>query len=331
MATFLMQITPIRRSTGRSAAASAAYRAGERLRDERSGKVYSHVNRRDVLHTAIFVPERFAGQQLEWASSRERLWNTAERAEKRHDARVAREYMVALPAELDPKQRIALARAFSTEVTERYGVAVDLAVHAPRAGGDPRNFHAHILTTTREVTPAGLGAKAGLDMTSVNRRGRGLPEHRAEYVNIRERWAQLANSALRDAGVDARIDHRSLAAQGIDREPRPRIPQVPFRMERLGVRSEVAEALRAQYRERVQRRQSRAQERDVPRSKAPAADADVSGALTKPVPRADLAEVRRQARESWLALRAGGRTDTKAELERETSEASRQPEDDLAR
>ena len=331
MATFLMQITPIRRSAGRSAAASAAYRAGERLRDERSGKVYSHVSRRDVLHTAIFVPERFAGQQLEWASSRERLWNTAERAEKRHDARVAREFMVALPAELDPKQRIALARAFSREVTERYGVAVDLAVHAPRAGGDPRNFHAHILTTTREVTPAGLGAKAGLDMTSVNRRGRGLPDHRAEYVNIRERWAQLANSALRDAGVDARIDHRSLVAQGIDREPRPRIPQVPFWMERLGVRSEVADALRAQYRERVQRRLSRAQERDVTRPKARAADADVSGALTKPVPSADLAEVRRQAREAWLALRAGGRTGVKAELEPDASEALRQPENDLAR
>ncbi|TLY75214.1 MAG: VirB4 family type IV secretion/conjugal transfer ATPase, partial [Gammaproteobacteria bacterium] len=57
--------------------------------------------------------------------------------------------------------RMANAGDFSREIAERYKVAVDLAVHEPREGGDPRNYHAHLLTTTREVTPAGLGAKAG--------------------------------------------------------------------------------------------------------------------------------------------------------------------------
>jgi MobA/MobL family len=124
-------------------------------------------------------------------------------------------------------------------------VAVDLAVHEPRPGGDPRNFHAHLLTTTRAVTPAGLGAKSGLDMQALDRYRRGLPSHSAEYVNVRERYAQLTNSALREAGIYASVDHRSLAAQGIDREPRPRIPEVHFRMERRGIRSEIAEELRA--------------------------------------------------------------------------------------
>src|SRR5437660_10168305 len=115
----------------------------------------------DVLHTEIFLPPQFDGTQVSWARDRQRLWNTAEHAEKRHNARVAREYQLSLPAELDASRRIALSRAFSREIAARYKVAVDLAVHEPREGGDPRNFHAHLLTTTREVTPAGLRPTPG--------------------------------------------------------------------------------------------------------------------------------------------------------------------------
>src|SRR4029077_10351410 len=163
----------------------------------------------------IFLPGQFDGLPVSWARNRQKLWNTAEHVEKRHNARVAREYQVSLPAELNAGQRIALARAFSRHLAERYKVAVDLAVHEPRPGGDPRNFHAHLLTTTREVTPAGLGAKAGLDLQALERRRRELPDHRQEYFNLRERWATLVNEGLREANVAARVDHRSLAAQGI--------------------------------------------------------------------------------------------------------------------
>src|SRR5579862_8513626 len=86
-----------------------------------------------------------------------------------------------------------LARVLSQEVAERYRVAVDLAVHAPRAGSDPRHFHAHLLTTTREVTPSGLGAKTGIDLSARERARRGLADHRSEYLHLRERWATLAN------------------------------------------------------------------------------------------------------------------------------------------
>src|SRR6266853_325896 len=224
MAIFQMQISSIARGAGRRATAAAAYRAGERLRDERSGAVPTYCRRRDALPTEILLPSQFDGLAGIWARSRERLWNTAEHTEKRHNARVAREYQVSLPSELNAGQRIALARAFSRHLAERYKVAVDLAVHEPRPGGDPRNFHAHLLTTTREVTPAGLGAKAGLDLQALERRRRELPDHRQEYLILRERWATLVNEALREANVAARVDHRSLAAQGIDREPLPRIP-----------------------------------------------------------------------------------------------------------
>src|SRR5215469_4036155 len=257
MAIFRMQISSIARSAGRRATAAAAYRSGERLRDERSGELQNYSRRRDVAHAEIFLPSQFDGASIPWARNREKLWNTVEHAEKRHNARVAREYQVTLPFELDAAQRLSLARAFSREIAERYRVAVDLAVHDPRPDGDPRNFHAHLLTTTREVTPTGLGAKTGLDMQARERRRRDLPDHRNEFVNIRERWATLTNEALQAANVAARVDHRSLAAQGIDREPLPNIPIMHLKMEQRGVRSQVAERLRAGYRERAQRREQR--------------------------------------------------------------------------
>jgi hypothetical protein len=238
-----------------------------------------------VLHTEIFVPEQFAGTPLAWARSRERLWNTAEHAEKRHNSRVAREFLVTLPPELSALERVSLARGFSRELSERYRIAVDLAVHAPRPEGGPRNFHAHLLATTREITPAGLGAKAGLDMEARERRKRELPDHRQEYVNVRERWALLTNEALRAANIAARVDHRSLAAQGIDREPLPAIPLLHLRMEQQGVSSEVAEQLRRDYRERLERR---AAAREPAVAVAPQ----------------DLEQVRRQARAAWLQLRS---------------------------
>ncbi|HEY6824991.1 MAG TPA: MobQ family relaxase, partial [Steroidobacteraceae bacterium] len=304
MAHFYMQISSITRAAGRRATAAAAYRSGERIRDERTGEVINHSRRRDVLHTEIFVPTQFEGMGVAWARNRERLWNAAEHAEKRHNARVAREYQVTLPVELDATRRVALARAFAQEIAERYKVAVDLAVHEPRVDGDVRNFHAHLLTTTREVTPAGLGAKVGLDMHPQERRRHGLPDHRQEYINVRERWATLTNEALREANIDARIDHRSLAAQGVDREPGPAIPLMHLKMERRGLQSELAERLRAEYRERVARRLENTAARDA-RVSAPGEKSAAERAAATSGPTADAAEIRRRAREAWLQLRAG--------------------------
>src|SRR6185437_6214601 len=252
MAIFYLDIKTVARGTGRTATAAAAYRAGERIRDERTGALYNHSKRNDVLHKEIFLPSKLdrpdAG--MEWARDRSVLWNTAEKAEQRSDSRVAREYMVALPPELSAEQRAALARTFSKEIADRYNVAVDLAIHAPRPEGDPRNFHAHLLATTREVTPEGLGPKTGIDMSGETRSELGLPPSRQEFVTLRARWAELANDALREANSEARIDHRTLEAQGIDREPTPRLPWGALKAERRGERSEVAERIRERQRER---------------------------------------------------------------------------------
>ena len=308
MAVFYLQISAIGRGTGRRSTAAAAYRAGERIRDERSGELHNFSRRRDVLHTEIFLPSQFDASEAAWARNRERLWNAVEHAEKRHNARVAREYQVTLPSELSAAQRVGLARAFSREIAERYKVAVDLAVHEPRPEGDARNFHAHLLTTTREVTPAGLGAKAALEISGRERRRRELPDHRQEYVIVRERWAALTNEALREANVAARVDHRSLAAQGIDREPRPRIPLMYLKMEQRGLRSEVAERLRAEYAERVQRRLQHsaetARDQGVTATATGKAIAERIDADATPTAHSnDLEEIRRQAREAWLRLR----------------------------
>lgn len=312
MAIFRIEISSLSRGAGRRATAATAYRAGERIRDERSGQLYNFTRRRDVLHSEIFLPEQFDEVAVPWARQRERLWNTAEHAEKRHNARVAREYQVLLPAELDPGQRVALSRGFARELAERYNVAVDLAVHAPRAGSDPRNFHAHLLTTTREVTPAGLGAKAGLDLPPRERQRRGLPDHSQEYVLVRERWAVHVNDALRAANIEARVDHRSLAAQGIGRAPQ-HIPLVQLKIEQRALRGELAERLRSDYRARVQRQ----------RDAAPVA----------PAPARDVQEIRRQAREAWLRLRPQAeRAAGTGVVHEETAAASPAPqrEDDLA-
>src|SRR5579862_7391005 len=115
MALFRLQINSITRSTGRTATAAAAYRAGERIRDERTGALYNHSKRGDVLHKEILLPAKFeqSDPRMQWARERSTLWNAAERVEQRSNARVAREYQVALPAELTAGQRVALARGFS--------------------------------------------------------------------------------------------------------------------------------------------------------------------------------------------------------------------------
>ena len=254
-----LQTKTFGRSDGSSAPSAAAYRAGERIKDERTGRTYDHSNRQDVLHKEIVLPSRFGDADMGWASDRANLWNAAEGAETRKNARVAREYLVALPVELTPDQRLGLVRGFSQELSDRYRFAVDLTIHAPRdfPGSDSRNFHAHLLATTREVSITGLAAKTTLEYNDSKRRALGLDPVIHELLYVRERWATVTNEALRDAHLAARIDHRSLEAQGIDREPRPQIPRAAFEMERHGYRSVVAERLRGEYESRVQGRLER--------------------------------------------------------------------------
>jgi ATP-dependent exoDNAse (exonuclease V) alpha subunit len=145
----------ISRSAGRSATAAAAYRAGCKITDERTGEIHDYTRKGGVESADIVLPDGAP----EWATDRAKLWNAAELAEKRKDACVAREFEVALPSELSPAERRRLALDFAKDMANREGCAVDVAIHAPGKEGDNRNHHAHILRTTRKVDADGLGAK----------------------------------------------------------------------------------------------------------------------------------------------------------------------------
>ena len=149
----------------------------------------------------------------DFAIDRSRLWNSAEAAEKRKDSRTAREWILALPAELDAGERSDLACAFARELVGRYGVVVDVAVHEPSKHGDERNHHAHLLCTTRLVHSVEFGEKAALELSDARRKQLGLCSGAEEIEQLRARWADLVNRALATAGQSVRIDHRSLADQ----------------------------------------------------------------------------------------------------------------------
>lgn len=304
MAIFRLDIQPLGRRAGRSATNAAAYRAGERIRDERTGRTYDHTQRTDILNKEIVLPSAFVGAEPTWSRDRSTLWNHAEASEKRRDSRVAREFQVALPAELSDRQRLELTRAFSRELADRYNIAIDMTVHAPREGGDPRAYHAHLLATTREVTAEGLGRKASLELGDKQRQERGLLSSPAEYKAVRERWADLTNQVLREAHIDARIDHRSLAAQGIDREPRPSIPHRFIAIERQGGRSTVAEQIRERYRQRVE---GRTAQKGV-----------------------DLEDVRRRAALAWLQYRDAHREPRAEEASKEERQVERTRDNDYS-
>ena len=145
----------------------------------------------------------------EWAADRSRLWNAAEQAETRKNSTVAREFEIALPSELDGDGRRDLAMTFAREISERHGVAVDVSIHAPHRHGDERNHHAHLLVTTRQLGPEGLGAKT-----------RELDQKQSgEVERWRGRWAEMQNVALERAGSAERVDHRSYERRGIALEP----------------------------------------------------------------------------------------------------------------
>ena len=224
MAVCHFALQAISRGKGRSAIAAAAYRSGTALTNEATGKRHDYSRRVrlgeiDPAETGILVP---ADVSAEWALDGNQLWNAAERAEHRKDSRVATEILLALPAELDRAQRRELTIEYSRILANRYGVAVDYAIHPPSKAGDQRNHHAHLLMTTRRISAQGLGERSALEHNEDKRKALGLLRRAAEIRNLREAWAQLANRALERAGQEARLDPRSYRDRGIEIAPLPK-------------------------------------------------------------------------------------------------------------
>jgi hypothetical protein len=231
MATYHLSAKTISRSHGRCATAAAAYRSGVRITDERTGVIHDYQRRTGVEATFLLLP----ASAPDWGRDRARLWNAAELAETRKNSTVAREFEIALPAELDAGERQRLAVDFARELVERHGCAADVAIHRPGRAGDSRNHHAHILLTTRRLTAAGFTEKT-----------RELDDLKSgEIGRWRARFAEVQNERLREAGVEARVDHRSLEAQVIDREATIHLGPAATALERRGVPTRLGESNRA--------------------------------------------------------------------------------------
>lgn len=226
MAIYHLSVQIISRSAGHNAVAAAAYRSGERLKDwqqvsaekaridalkgsvspeavaaERQRKVgvYDYRRKRGIDHSEVISPPNAPA----WMADRETLWNGVEKSERRKDSQLARDLNIALPRELGLEAQAQLVRGYVLEQFVSKGMVADVAIH-DAAGNNP---HAHVLLTMREVRGGGFGAKN----CSWNNRG--------NVEQWRAAWAEHANRALADAGSTATIDHRTLKAQAIDREP----------------------------------------------------------------------------------------------------------------
>lgn len=232
MAIYHLAMKPISRASGRSAVASAAYRAGEWLENERDGLTHDYTRREGIEHAEIVLPQK---SQAEWARDRSALWNAAEQAEKRADARVAREFEIALPHELSPEQRLEATRSFAQSLSDRYGTAVDFAIHAPHGATDVRNHHAHLMMTTRQVGPEGLDEKTLIERENKWLLSRDQPTAPMQLREIRQSWEGIANERMAAAGLDLRIDHRSHQERGLELAPTEHMGIHATQMERRGL------------------------------------------------------------------------------------------------
>ncbi|MBS7707884.1 Ti-type conjugative transfer relaxase TraA [Chelatococcus asaccharovorans] len=219
----------ISRGSGRSAVLSAAYRHCARMEHQAEGRTVDYSAKRGLRHEEFLLPP----DAPEWAKAMiadrsvagaaEAFWNAVEAFEKRSDAQLAKEFIIALPVELDVDRNIALVKEFvATQVLAR-GQVADWVFH-----DEPGNPHIHLMTTLRPLGEDGFGPKKvpviGQD-GAILRNDAGKIAYRlwsgdkADFLEQREGWLALQNKHLALAGLDIRVDGRSYAERGIDLVP----------------------------------------------------------------------------------------------------------------
>lgn len=236
MAIFHFSASVLSRSKGQSAVASAAYQSAAEIVDERTGEVKNYSRKERVNHSEIQAPENAP----EWVHNRARLWNEVETSEKRKDSQLARKVNLALPRELNPEEQRELMRRYVQSQFVSRGQIVDWSIHDSQG----ENPHAHLMMTTREIGPEGFGQKRR--DWNPEFKGKGFAQG-AALVDERAAWADQCNRALREAGHEASIDHRSLEAQGVERVPQIHLGPNPgpARREEAQDRREVNQLLSA--------------------------------------------------------------------------------------
>ena len=215
-----MQCTPKSRRGDAHALDFAAYRAGTRykvpagLHEPRERSTRDHRGRTDVRTSTIVRPSNRKAPR--WARDRVALWTRADGAEIRCDARVAREWIIALPRELPRRQSSRLAKAIARKLADRYGCVVDVSVHDGTDRYGRPQPHVHLLCTTRVINADGFGGKCTVEWSEKRLAEEGLAAGRDQIAIIRRQIAALTNNALASAGLARRVEHRSYAAMGLD-------------------------------------------------------------------------------------------------------------------
>jgi len=213
-----LSIKTIGRSSGRSSVAAAAYRAGELIKDERTGLTHDYSHKGSVTYTSVILPPNAPI----YLKNRSTLWNEVEKSEKRKDARTAREIEVALPKELSLNEHVRLLENYIRENFILHGMIADFAIHHEWDA----NPHAHIMLTTRNVNRQGFGGK-----------NRGW-DNKAYAETWRKSWADNCNRALEQNQVFERIDHRSYERQGIDQLATIHLGAAAHQLEKRGIKTE---------------------------------------------------------------------------------------------
>lgn len=240
----------MRRSQGRSSVAAAAYRLGEKMKDERIGKTFNYSKKSGILDKFFILPNGAKNFQ-----NTSHFWNEAERSENRKNSVVAREIIINLPYEISDQQRSELVKKFCNEIVANHSVGITAAIHEPCKDGDDRNFHAHILFTTRQITAEGFGKKT----REFDDKKQGVEV----LKNIRKRYEILQNEALKNAGFnDIKVDCRSFKEQGIfDKQPSKHLGVEVVNLERRKNKNKLPDEpeFKSEKRKRIEAKQATAE------------------------------------------------------------------------
>lgn len=254
---FHCQYKKFSRAKAQSAVAAAAYRLGHRIHDERTGFTYDYTKRRGITDHLTVTP---TGKKVpDWIFEPGKLWNAAEAAEKTNPrALVMHEWEIALPYSLDARQRKEAARDMAQFIADRYGCIAQAAFHNPSREGDQRNFHIHLMFTTRAIEEKGFAKSKYRHFSRLEKEARdnGHMTGGEEIVFIRQQWERIGNEALERAGQEPTLDHRSYEDQGLEIEPEKHLGPDATAKERRGELTAKGDFNRA-VRERNQKRLER--------------------------------------------------------------------------
>ena len=246
MAIYHCSIKIISRGKGKSAVAAAAYRSGEKIKNEYDGIIHDYTRKGGIAHTGILLPNHAPREYFDRAV----LWNAVEKIEKNKNSQLSREIELALPVELSAGQNISLVREYCSKHFVSAGMCADICIHDKQDG----NPHAHIMLTMRPMEQDGSwGAKSKKEYI-LDEKGERIRlksgAFKTRKVNVvdwndqtkaeiwRGGWADIVNQYLAQQDIAERVDHRSYERQGIDQIPTVHMGVAAFQMERRGIVTE---------------------------------------------------------------------------------------------